>query len=123
MNNTEQAKTGNSNTKLNPVIHTGEASALEEIEREIMKMVDEAAAPNRLTVDTISRDPDAYIKHSEKMLFLARSRRIRAEALYQARRATEIEAFNERLLRLDQDHAKLIRNLSGVITKLEALRS
>ena len=96
---------------------------LTDLQREIERMIEDGAKASGVAPDAIGRDPEAFIAHAAKMLSLARSRRIRAEALYQARRANDIEAFNERLLRLDQDHAKLIRNLSAIITKLEALRS
>lgn len=98
------------------------APEMEELQREIERMVQDGAAASGTVADAIGRDPASFVAHAARMLSVARSRRIRAEAIYQARRAQETIAFNERLLQLDRDHGKLIKDLSHIITKLEALR-
>lgn len=71
----------------------------------------------------IVADPKAYIAHAGVMLQQVRDALIKAESMHQAKRASEIIAFKDRLLRIDAEHDKLVGDLTAVIDKLEAFRS
>jgi hypothetical protein len=93
-----------------------------DVQREIERMVEDGVSASQKPADAVGRDPASFIAHGAKMLSVARSRLVKADALYQARRNQELLRSRERLLQMDSEHGKLIENLSRIIAKLEALR-